>query len=237
MARMRNVRFVISIVLLFCASLASGQVSNDFGVWISGSYSKDIVKNVEFKANQEFRLDESATRLKKSYSTVAVEFEYIEWVHFQFNYRFILNQKSDGSFGQRHRIMGDVIFRPINGRFSLSNRVRFQSEIRTINYSEKYGFAPASNLRNTIKASYRINRKFEPYAHVDFRFLVRDARTPYHTGFDRHRIKAGVDITLARKRALDLYLMTSRHWNVVEPSQVFVVGINYSFGGFGRMFD
>ena len=234
---MRKVRFVISIVLLFCASFVSGQVSNDFGVWISGSYSHDIVKDIEFKAKQEFRFDENATRLKKSYSTVAVGFEYIDWIHFQLNYRFILNQKSNGLFGQRHRIMGDVIFIPINGRFSLSNRVRFQSEIRTINYSEQYGFAPASNLRNTIKASYRINRKFKPYGYVDFRFLVRDARTPYYTGFDRHRVKAGVDITLARKRVLDLYLMTSRHWNVVEPSQVFVVGISFAFGSSGRMFD
>lgn len=234
---MLKIKFGISILLIFCASLASGQLTNDFGVWISGTYSKDIVKNLEFKAKQEFRLDENATRLKKSYSTVAVEFEHIDWVHFQLNYRFILNQKSNGLFGQRHRVMGDVIFRPINGRFSLSNRVRFESEIRTINYSEKYGFAPASNLRNTIKASYRINRKFKPYAYVDFRFLVRDARTPYHTGFDRHRVKAGVDITLARKRGLDLYFMTSRHWNVLEPSQLFVFGASFSFGGFGRMLD
>ena len=234
---MHNIRFGISLVIILCASLASGQVTNDFGVWISGSYSKDIVKDLEFKVKQEFRFDENATRLKKSYSTVAVEFEYIDWVHFQLNYRFILNQKSNGLYGQRHRIMGDVIFRPINGRFSLSNRVRFQSEVRTINYSEEYGFSPASNLRNTIKASYRINRKFKPYVHADFRFLLRDARTPYHTGFDRHRVKAGVDITLARKRVLDLYFMTSRHWNVVEPSQVFVAGVSFSFGGSGRMFD
>lgn len=234
---MRKVRFGISVAIIFCTSIVSGQVTNDFGLWISGSYSHNVVKDVEFKVKQELRLDENATRLKKSYTTMSVGFEHIEWVHFQANYRFILNQKSNGLFGQRHRIMGDVIFRPINGRFSLSNRVRVQSEIRTINYSEKYGFAPATNLRNTIKASYRINRVWKPYMYVDFRFLLRDARTPYHTGFDRDRIRAGVDIALARKRVLDLYLMTSRAWNVTEPSQVFVLGASFSFGGSGRMFD
>src|SRR5690554_454679 len=175
MVKMGKLKYGIAVFVLFCASYASGQVSNDFGVWISGSYDQDIVKDIGFKVKQEFRLDENATRLKKSYTTMSVGFEYIDWVHFQLNYRFILNQKSNGLFGQRHRVMGDVIFRPLNGRFSLSNRVRFQSEIRTINYSEKYGFAPATDIRNTIKASYRINRKDRPHASVEYRLLVQHA--------------------------------------------------------------
>src|SRR5690554_5505913 len=234
---MFKARIVILAAILFGASFTSAQVSDDFGVWISGAYDQDITKDVTFKIKQEFRFDENVSRLKKSYTTARVGFEYIDWVRFQLNYRFILNQKSNGTFGHRHRLMADVVFRPINRRFSLSNRVRFQSEVRTVNYSERYGFAPATKIRNTIRASYQINRVWKPYVYVDLRFLIRDARNPYHTGFDRDRLRVGVDIALARKRTLDLYLMTSRDWNVIEPAQIFVFGASFSFGGSGRIFN
>src|SRR5690606_30326815 len=95
------------------------------------------------------------------------------------------------------------------------------------------GFAPATDLRNTFKINYRLNRKYEPYVSLDARFLLRDARTPYYTGFDRHRIIAGVDILLAQNRSLNVFLMTSRHWNVLEPRQLFVVGMDFTFGSQG----
>lgn len=219
-------------MLILCLSVASGQVNNDFGFWIAGSYNKDISRNIDISIEQELRFAENATQLDKAYTTLALDFELRKWLRLGLNYRFILNKGSD-VFGQRHRVMGDISFRYRKQRITLTNRVRLQSEIRTVNYSEEYGFAPATDLRNTLKINYQLNRKFEPYLALDVRFLLRDARTPYYTGFDRHRITAGVDILLAQKRVLDVYLMTSRHWNVLEPSHLFVIGIDFTFGSRG----
>ena len=231
----KNLLLFIGILLF--PMLLIAQVENDFGIWISGSYDQSITKGINFKVKQEFRLDENATRLKKSYSTFRIDFDLTNWLRFQANYRFILNQKNNGLFGQRHRVMTDVVFYPISRRFSLSNRIRFQSEVRTLHYSDKYGFAPASSLRNTVKINYRINRFYRPFADFDFRFLLRDARTPYYRGFDRQRVKLGVEMTLARKRSLDVYIMHSLHHNIKKPKQLFVVGANFSFGGIGRILE
>lgn len=233
---MCKLKFIIS-VLFFCASSILIAQENDFEFWISGSYDHSVSKTIDFKIKQEFRLDDNASRLKKSYTTFRLDFDVNSWLRFQANYRFILNRRSNGLYGHRHRVMADLVLSPISKRFGLSNRVRFQSEVRTLNYSEKYGFSPANSLRNTIKVNYRINRMYRPYADLDLRFLLRDARTPYHVGFDRHRVRVGLEITHARKRTIDVYFLQSLHWNIKDPMQRFALGINYAWGGEGRLTD
>lgn len=233
MVRINKLQFVIVVLLSACTSFSYGQVTTDFGVWLAGSFNKDITRDLDVSLEQEFRLAENATELGKSYTTLGLDYELKKWLRLGLNYRFILNKSSADLFRHRHRLMGDVAVRLSKQRFTFTNRIRLQSEIRTVNYSDEYGFAPATDLRNTLKINYRINRKYEPYLSLDARFLIRDARTPYYTGFDRHRITAGVDIMLARNRSLDLYLMTSRHWNVLEPTQLFVVGMDFTFGSAG----
>lgn len=200
---------------------------------MAGSFNKDIARDIDISVEQEFRLEENATVLGKAYTTVALDFELQKWLRLGLNYRFILNRRTEGAFGHRHRMMGDLSVRWRKRRLTFTNRVRLQSEIRTINYTAEYGFSPATDLRNTLKINYRVNRKYEPYLSLDARFLMRDARTPYYRGFDRHRITAGVDIMLAKNRVLDVYLMTSRHWNVLEPSHLFVIGFDFTFGSEG----
>ncbi len=233
MVKTNKIKVGILVLFSCCASFASGQVNTDFGLWIAGSFNKDISKNFDISIEQEFRLEENASELGKSYTTLGIDYELQKWLRLGLNYRFILNKRDDGAFGQRHRLMGDLSVRLRKHRFTITNRVRLQSEIRTINYTAEYGFSPASDLRNTLKINYRVNRKYEPYLTLDARVLLRDARTPYYTGFDRHRIRAGVEILLAQKRVLDLYLMTSRHWNVLEPKHLFVIGMDFTFGSRG----
>lgn len=228
-------RIGISILLFFCVSLASAQLTNDFGVWIAGSYNKDISKDIDVSLEQEFRFEENATQLGRSYTTFSLDYKLKQWIRLGFNYRFILNRGDDGVFGHRHRVMGDLVLRSDQQRFTISNRARVQSEIRTINYTNEYGFAPSWDLRNTLKVNYKVNRKYEPYVALDLRFLMRDVREPTYQGFDRHRIKLGVDVQLARNKGVDIYLMTSRHWNVSEPTQLFVVGVDFSFGSRGLL--
>ncbi|NEN25046.1 DUF2490 domain-containing protein [Cryomorpha ignava] len=235
MEKTNKLKLVISVVVFFFASLAYGQLTNDFGVWIAGTFNKDVSKDIDFSIEQEFRLEENATQVGKSYTTFSLDYELRQWLRFGLNYRFILNKTGDGVFGHRHRVMGDLVLRGYQQRFTFTNRSRIQSEVRTINYSAEYGFSPAWDLRNTSKVNYKINRKFEPYVSLDIRFLIRDAREPAYQGFDRHRIKLGVDVLLARNRVLDLYLMTSRHWNVLELTQLFVVGMDFNFGSQGLL--
>ena len=232
-----SLKYILPILLFGVCFTASAQVEveKDFGVRAAVSYNSDLTKDLGISVKEEIRMVDNATSLAKSYTTLGLDYKLQPWIRFGINYRFILKRRADGSYGQRHRVMADLILRTYQHRYTLTYRARIQSEVKTYNYSQDYGFAPATDFRNTFKASYTINRIYQPYATFDLRFKLRDPKSPDLTGFDRSRFTAGVDIALARKRELEVYFMTYRHWNTVEPDRVFVIGVEFSFGSRGLL--
>lgn len=230
-----RLKYLFSLVVFGVCFTASAQVSKDFEVRAGLSYNSDLTKDLDLSVSEEIRLVDNATSLGKSYTTIGLDYKIRRWIRFGVNYRFILNKRADQSYGQAHRVMADLVLRTYQNRFTLTYRARIQSEVKTYNYTRDYGFAPATDFRNTFKVNYTINRIYQPFATLDLRFLLRDANTPYFTGFDRSRFTAGFDIALAEKRELEVYFMTYRHWNIIAPDRVFVIGLEFSFGSRGLL--
>lgn len=230
-----KLKYVLLILLTGAGFMASAQVEKDFGIRAALAYDTDLTKNIDVSLTEQIRLMDNATSLDKSYTTLGLEYKLRPWIRLGINYRFILKRKGDGNYGHRHRAMGDLKLRTYQQRFILTYRARVQSEVRTYNYTREYGFSPAHSLRSTFKAKYTINRVYRPYVTFDLRFNLRDPRAPDFTGFDRSRFSLGLDIALSRTQEMDVYLMTYRHWNVVEPDRVFAIGVEFSFGSRGRL--
>jgi hypothetical protein len=208
----------------------AAQVRNDFEARVAGSFIKKLSKDLDLTVDQEFRFNENTSQFSKSYSTISLGYELEKWLEFGINYRFILKRKDNTDlFRQMHRVMGDVVLKTNYRRFQFSNRMRVQSEIKTVNYKKELGFSPATSFSDKIKIQYRITRVYSPHLSFDFRFLLDDPGAPDERGFNRHQIKGGVDITLSRIHSLDIYIMTSREHNLSKPKQLFVTGVNYSF--------
>lgn len=231
-----KLKYLLPILLFGVCFSASAQVEKDFGVRAAVSYNSDLTKDIGLSLKEEIRLEDNATSLAKSYTTLGLDYKLRRWIRFGVNYRFILKKRGDESYGQRHRVMADLKLRTYQHRYTLTYRARIQSEVRTYNYTHEYGFAPTADFRNTFQLKYTINRIYQPYATFDLRFKLRDVRTPDFTGFDRSRFTAGLNIALAQKRELEVYFMTYRHWNTVEPDRVFVIGVEFSFGSRGMLF-
>ncbi|HLS31754.1 MAG TPA: DUF2490 domain-containing protein [Flavobacteriaceae bacterium] len=226
---MSKFRSSLIILFLLCSIGLTAQTTDDYGFRIGGKYKKKLNKKFGLTLKQEFRFRENASKFKKSNTTFSGEYKMKSWLRFRLNYRYTLNKRMKKRvLGQRHRLMGDIIFRKKHQKFRFSNRIRFQSEIKTVHYKNNRGFPPATALRNTIKVKYRINKKYRPHFSVDFRFSLYD-RSATHTGFNRHRITAGVDISVSKKHILDPYLMINRQWNIENPKRIFIIGLNYKF--------
>ncbi len=226
----RSLSFLLFALFLFAGSSANAQLNKDFGHWYTLGFGKDINERWDVSVYQELRTENNGTSIGRTFTQFAVDYEVQRWFRLGLNYRFILNKRSDESFGHRHRIMGDVQFRKYHQRWRFIYRNRTQWEVRTWNYTREYGYSPAWDNRNTIKVDYRINRKYRAFCSFDLRFLLRDARTPEVTDIDRTRFVSGVDIDLPGYRRLSLFVLLSRHWNIPEPDQIFVVGAEFSFG-------
>lgn len=230
-----SAKFWFTACLILIGRMAVAQVEEDFELRGALSYNSDLTDNIDLSLSQEFRLEDNARTLEKSYTTLGVDYKLRRWIRFGLNYRFILNRHTDGTYGQRHRAMADLVLRAYSHRLTYSYRVRYQTEIKTYNYTQEYGFALASALRNTLKLSYTVNRMYEPYASFDLRILLRDPDEPGFTGIDRTRLVAGVDINLTRNRALEIYFMTYSHYNVGVPDRVYAIGFEFSFGSRGLL--
>jgi len=220
------------LVLIFSAPIvSSGQgVVKDFETRAGVGYGVDISKKIDFTASHELRIGENSTLIRRSLTTLGLDYKLVSWLRFGINYRAGLNRKGDGTYGMRHRFMGDVVLRENWERFTFTNRIRFQQEYRTINYTSDIRGIPYSDLRNTIKINYRINQQYRPYVSYDIRFLFREPGRSVDPFQDRIRYVVGLDTEFSKTSSLGIYFMYSGETNVVEPVQRYIIGLEYNFG-------
>ncbi len=225
---MRSLAACIFFSLLLFDSGA--QEFKDFGLWGTISYGAEINDDLDFSIEQEVRMEQNATVPGVIFTSLGIDYRLSRAFQIGGNYRFILNDQESGVYGHRHRVMLDLQVREVHRQWTFAYRARGQSEIRARNYSNEYGFAPTADLRNTVKTVYQLNRRFELYASVDMRVLLRDPRIPDYSGIDRFRYRLGTDILVAREQSIGVFIQHQRELNVPNPEVEFMIGLEYKFG-------
>lgn len=225
---MRSAALGIFFFMLFLGSRA--QEVRDFGLWGTISYGGDINDDIDFSIEQEVRMEQNATTPGVIFTSLGVDYRLSREFQIGLNYRFILNDRDLGVYGHRHRVMLDLQYRRKYQQWTFAYRSRNQSEIRTRNYDNEYGFAPTLDLRNTLKTVYQLNRRFELYTSFDLRVLWRDPRVPDFRGVDRLRYRLGTDVLIAREQTIGIFIQHQRERNITEPEVEFMIGLEYKFG-------
>lgn len=225
---MRNLVACLFCLVLYCG--AKAQEIRDFGLWGTVSYGAEINDNFDFSIEQEVRLEQNATTAGVIFTNLGIDYRLSRAFQVGMNYRFLLNDRERGIYGHRHRVMLDFHFREIQNQWTFAYRARGQSEIRTRNYANEYGFAPTADIRNTVKVAYRLNRLIEIYASFDLRVLWRDPGLPDFRGVDRFRYRLGTELLTAREQSFGLFIQHQREINVPNPEVEIMIGVEYKFG-------
>jgi len=223
-------RFISGVVLFWLVLQVEAQEARDFGVWGTVSFGTDVTDDIDLSIEQEVRMEQNASVAGVIFTSLGLDYRFSRPFQVGINYRFILNDREPGLYGHRHRVMLDLQYRQIIRQWTFAYRARGQSEVRTINYADEYGFAPTFDLRNTFKGVYQLNRRFELYGSFDLRVLWRDADIPDFRGVDRFRYRLGTDILLAREQSIGIFIQHQREINVAEREVEFVIGLEYKFG-------
>lgn len=224
--KLRNLLFALPF--LFLGSAASAQ-TEDLGSWMTLSFNKGIVGNLQFNFDQELRLRQNFTDINLIYTNLGLSYKATKWFRVAGVYRFIDKHKDDGTWGLRHRGYIDLIFKFKMEKFTLGYRSRFQSEWRGAGYTGELGNVPEVYIRNLFKIGYKLNDHFSPYIGTELRWQVQNPRIPYHDGFDRTRFMAGTDYNINDQHTLGLYFLVQKEWNVIDPETLYIIGIEYSF--------
>lgn len=209
---------------------AFAQEVRDFGIWGTIAYGTDITKDLDVTIEQEVRMEQNATTPGVIFTNLGLDYRVVDKFMVGVNYRFILNDRPDGVYGHRHRVMLDLQYRERSQQWTFAYRARGQSEVRTINYSDEFGFSPTLDLRNTLKTVYKLNRRYSLYASFDLRVLWSDPRVPDFRGIDRFRYRLGTDILVKREQSFGVFIQHQRELNVLSPEVEFMIGLEYKFG-------
>ncbi|MEK6615843.1 MAG: DUF2490 domain-containing protein [Bacteroidota bacterium] len=200
----------------------------DAGSWNTFNIDKAI--NGKFTAlfTEECRFKENFTRLNLFYTNLGIEYKVAKYFKAALIYRWIDKYQDDNSFSFRHRLMFDLTFKNMFGKITASYRNRTQVEERDI-YSSKYGRVPEWYSRNKIGIKYDLEKRYTPFASVEFRYQFHDPRN-IESDKTWHRIRPviGAEYKINNKNTFAAYYLIQHEFNVVSPQNIYIVGLEYS---------
>ncbi|HTF02583.1 MAG TPA: DUF2490 domain-containing protein [Bacteroidia bacterium] len=218
--------FALLFVIFTCAGVHAQ--NSDFGMWNTLSINKKINDKFSLGIDQEFRLRDNLSTVNLLYTNFGVSYKPTDFLKISLVYRFIDKHKEDLSWGIRHRVFADFVFKVKPGDFTLSYRARFQAEWRGAGYDATYGNVPEIFMRNMIKAAYKEAGDFEPYAGVEVRWQIQNPRIPYHHTIDRGRFFAGVNYEINKRNVIGTYFLVQKEVNVNDRQSLYIWGLEYT---------
>ncbi len=222
------IRKLFAAIAVCFFSISGYSQTEDFGSWMTFSVNKNIGEKFQVSLDQELRIRDNMSTLNLVYTNVGIGYKVNDFFKVSATYRFIDKHKDDFTWGVRHRLYTDLIFKIKPGKFTLGTRVRLQSEWRGLGYESNFGNVPEIYLRNQYKFGYKLNDKMEPYIGTELRWQVQNPRIAYHDGFDRTRFFTGMNYEINKKNTVGAYFLYQREWNTSDPETLYIIGLEYT---------
>jgi hypothetical protein len=217
------------IPLLLLSIPVSAQEEQDAVMWSTFNLEKKLSRKFSVQLTEEFRLRDNMRRLNLFYTDVSLNWKTADWLKVSLSYRWIDKYLQEGYFSYRHRLSLDLVFRRKWKDFIVSYRHRLQAEVRDLNRSAD-GHLPEWYSRNRFEVKYDAGSSLQPYASLELRYQIRDPRMQESDGYwHRNRYAIGIQYELNKFSNLGLYYLIQREFNVSDPQQLYVTGLEYSY--------
>jgi len=227
-SRKVNYHTILQITFCFALGISKAQLNNDAGMWNTFSISHELKKNVNLNIDQEFRLRENYSRVNLFYTNIGISIKKKNW-KIEPSYRHIDKVNLDASVSFRHRFMLDINFKKKFGDFSISERARYQIEVKNV-FSSKRAFLPEQYLRMRTMIDYNINDYFTTYLSCELRYQIDVPNSDIVFNGFWHRIRnvLGVDYKINRKNTVGVYYLVQNEFNISPPENIYITGLQYS---------
>jgi hypothetical protein len=221
---------VLAGIFFLCTVVPSMGQQTDAGLWTSFRLEKEFTKKFSASVEQGIRSKENFGQLDQLYTQLGADYRVVRGLRLGIGYRFIEKHNPEKYYwnGLRfgHRLYFDVNYKYRFRMVQLDFRSRFQEELKYVWSSDK-GHVPSSVWKNRIEIKYGMNR-FEPYAGVELAYQFRDPRHPEADySFFETRYYAGLEYHF-RYQTIAVYYLAKRQWNILSPTNINVLGIDYT---------
>lgn len=227
---MKTKLIVFFCPLLFVLLPCSAQQSNDAGMWATLTLQHSFTKKINLVIDQEFRLKENYQRINLFYTNIGIDYKLSKFLKISTTYRNIQKKRLDETYSFRHRLLLDVTAKKKLQKFTLSERVRYQIEVKDL-YTSKKGKLPEQFLRFKTDLKFAANEKVIPYFSCELRYQIRDPRgdgSRYNEAFHRVRNVLGIEYQINKKNSVNLYYLIQSEFNISTPESNYILGIAYS---------
>jgi hypothetical protein len=152
-----------------------------------------------------------------------------DWLRTSLSYRWINKYQQEEFFSFRHRLSFDLIIRKRLSRLVFSWRNRLQVEVQDFSSSPE-GSRPEWYLRQRFEILYKSDSRLKPAFSWEARYQVRDPRQTETNGmWHRNRFQFGLQYEVDKRSTLGCYYLIQQEYNVAEPMQLYISGLEYSF--------
>jgi len=203
---MHKTYLAISLTLLIF-NLSFAQRVQDFEIWHSISFSKELSKSVSFDINPQVRLDENASQLKNHIMSFALGYKPVKWFQVSPSFRYTFRNSANAV-----RFFVDNSFRLPLGKsdFQFNCRIRLQTDK-----------IMDSRRARTYTARIRPQIVYKPSKLKDFSFTLASFEAFFsdRTGvFQYYRFRASAGLSYEINKHTEIGL------NYITQLQPFTIG-------------
>lgn len=212
----------LAILCLFYPDENKAQTS-DFSTWTRLGIQTDLGSRFELEATEGIRFNNNSSQLDEIYTELSLGFSPWKFLELCGNYRFIHNQKADGSRENLHRFDIDLNLKSEIQRFGFKYRLRWENYPTFANENPDHVFY----LRHKLGVDYDIRKcKITPYFSAELFHKFRDSKA---NELRKLRYSAGASYKLNKYHRFMLLLRYQNEINVNEPDKNFILNLRYKY--------
>ncbi len=212
-----------------------------------------LAEKLKLTWGEQLRTKNSFADLDKMLTSFTLNYQPWRHVGFEGEYVFVNERKGDELWKVKHRFNIAVIGKVSIGRFDLSLRERVRFVVRSYETDDYITPDPFTTLRTRLKADYRNESRWEPYAYVELYNTLnapaavknRFEQAVQHDNYiNRVRLCVGSTMKINAHNSMDFYYMV--HFNrsqgaayddltgdltqrTIKKVCAHVIGIDYKF--------
>jgi opacity protein-like surface antigen len=222
---MNNKIFGLISGCLLLGSLVFSQ-ENDFKNWNAVSLDIKLVKNLDFRLEQELRFENNASFLGDYISVAGFSYKLSKQIKVRGLYRFTVNRSTKNPYENNHRFYADLILKQNFQRFDVSYRFRYQIKFLPDNDKDFTYFNP-QHLRHQFQLKYDIPKfKLEPNIAIEW---YQALNNPIKNTIETLRYTAGLEYPLTKSVAAELFYRIEKENDMIHKAKNnYILGINLS---------
>ena len=226
---MRKLLFFFTMLAGTTQLFAQSEYTYDSGNWTTFSVQHEFKKKFSLNIDQEFRIKENYSRMNLLYTNIGVSYKINKHLKVEPSFRHIDKFLIDGRISFRHRLTMDVTYKHKFGKLTISERARYQTEVKNV-LSSRRGWQAEQYLRMRTGVDYKINDVFTANYNCEFRYQINVPGNDvvYNGVWHRIRNVLGVDINFNSKNTLNLYYLIQNEFNIGDPENISISGIQYT---------